>query len=151
MAIPEKISIALIEDLHTQFIGRAKDGKQFLGLTPFVYSLPYATIPEGANWQDYRRQYAVLHVFDEEGNYLYTQHWYGGTTAECNEEELTEKLVEMITHLGEVDYTNVAVKLFQTYIDGYMFGFEVNEVNETVRLLPSDILFAEPWDGEYYT
>jgi formate hydrogenlyase regulatory protein HycA len=122
-----------------------------LGLTPFVDSQPHDTIPEETDWQAYRREYAVLHVFDEDGNHLYTKHWYGGTTAECDGEKLKEKLQEMIDELGEVEYTDIAIKVFHTQIDGFMFGFEVNEDEETVRLLPSDIMFMEPWNGEYYT
>ncbi len=151
MAIPDKIRIALMEDLHTEFIGRTENGKQFLGLLPFVYSQPIDTIPKGAKLLEYQRNYAVLHVFDEDGNLLYTNHMYGGTRAESDEDELSSELLIKIAELGEVEYTDVEVRLFQTYIEGFMFGFEVDQEAETVTLMPSNIMFMEPWDGGYYT
>ena len=58
----------------------------------------------------------------------------------------------MISELGEVEFTDIEVKTFQTTIDGIVFGLITNEEYETVDLEPSStISFHEPWDGEYDT
>jgi hypothetical protein len=51
-------------------------------------------------------------------------------------------------------YTSMTnpVKLFQTTIDGVVFGLVPDAENETVELQPSStIAFQSPWDGEYDT
>ena len=58
----------------------------------------------------------------------------------------------MINELGKIEFCYIAVKPFQTVIDGVSFGLVPNNEYETVELEPSStILFHEPWDGEYDT
>jgi formate hydrogenlyase regulatory protein HycA len=54
--------------------------------------------------------------------------------------------------LGFIQYRDIAIKLFQTTIDGIVFGLIPDQKTESIILEPSStISFQEPWDGEYYT
>jgi hypothetical protein len=148
MPIPDKIPIQRIEDYHTHYIGKTEDGRQFFGYQSFVFPNGY----EASNWQNQRKEYVVLYLFDEDGNHIDTKHWYAGTTAEINDSEIIDRLEQMISELGRVEYQDIEVKPFQTTIDGFEFGLIPNAEYETVDLEPSSaISFHEPWDGEYDT
>lgn len=146
--IPEKFPIKREENYHTHYLGKTQDGRQFFGYETFVF-------PNGmpqSDWTKGRKEYAVLYLFDKKGNHLKTNHWYAGTTSEINDFIIKEKLEQMISELGSIEYTNIIVKPFQTIIDGVIFGLIPNEEYETVDLQPnSTISFQEPWDGEYDT
>ena len=102
--------------------------------------------------QNHRKEYVVLYLFDKEGSYLDTNHWYAGTTSEVKDLKLTQKLEQMISELGEFNFGDIEVKPFQTTIDGFSFGLIPREEYETVDLDPSStISFHEPWYGEYDT
>lgn len=148
MAIPSKIPIQRIEDYHTHFIGKTRDGKQFFGYETFVFA---NGIPS-SDWEKSRKEYAVLYIFDKEGNHLKTDHCFVGMTSDINHSITRSKLEQMISELGDVEFTDIEVKPFQTIIDGIVFGLIPNEEYETVDLEPSStISFHEPWDGEYDT
>ncbi|MBI3221336.1 MAG: hypothetical protein HYZ44_17630 [Bacteroidetes bacterium] len=146
--IPERIPILREEDYHTHFLGKTEDGRQFFGYETFVF-------PNGmpaSDWEKHRNEYAVLYIFDKEGNHLVTNHWCAGTTSETNQPLVRKKLEEMISELGNIEFSNIEVKPFQTVIDGVVFGLVPNEEYDTVDLEPSStISFHEPWDGEYDT
>ena len=61
----------------------------------------------------------------------------------------------MLSSLGEVSFEDVEVELFSIEIDGFTFGLvdgsEPDEGIIRVDLLPNDLAFFEPWDGEYDT
>jgi len=81
-----------------------------------------------------------------------TNHWYAGTVLESNASAKAKRLEEMVNELGRIEFSDIAVKLFQTVIDGVVFGLVPNYEYEVVELEPSSTLsFQEPWDGEYYT
>jgi hypothetical protein len=146
--IPERIPIQRMENYHTHFLGKTEDGRQFFGYETFVF--PNA-IP-AAEREKNRKEYVVLHLFDEDGNHLTTNHWYAGTTSKTNNTVMREKLEEMINNLGKTEFCNIEIKLFQTTIDGVVFGLVRNDEYGSVELQPSStISFQEPWDGEYYT
>lgn len=153
MAIPAKIPILYAEDDHTDRIGYTPDGRQFMAFATFAYSPPYAqlTPAQQAEWASYRREYVVVHLFDGEGNYVSTNSWYAGTTASCEEAQIEAQLQQMLAALGEVRYGDIAVKPFQTQREGITFGLVADEPAQQVWLLPNDLLFMEPWQGEYYT
>jgi hypothetical protein len=147
--IPERIPIQRIEDYHTHFLGKTEDGRQFFGYETFVF--PKGT-PASSDWQMYRKEYVVLYVFDKDGNHLVTNHWYAGTTSESDQSVMRERLEQMIKELGNTKFCDIAVKPFQTVIDGVAFGLIPNDEYEAVDLEPSStISFQEPWDGEYDT
>jgi hypothetical protein len=148
MPIPEKITISRIEDYHTHFIGKTEDGKQFFGYETFVF---LNGMPD-SNWQSSRKEYVVLYIFDREGNHIKTNHWFAGTTSETNDSLTRKKLEQMVDELGNIEFTDIEVKPFQTIIDDVVFGLVPNKEYERVDLQPSStISFHEPWDGEYDT
>jgi formate hydrogenlyase regulatory protein HycA len=64
----------------------------------------------------------------------------------------------MVAALGEVEYADIEIELFQVEIDGGIFGLvDVSqpeagpEFAERVQLWPTGLLFHPPWDGEYDT
>jgi hypothetical protein len=147
--IPEVIPINREEEYHTHYIGTTGDGRQFFGYQSFVFPDGY---PTSDDWTQARKEYVVLYIFDKQGNYLDTKHWYSGTTAETDDEVSTQKLEEFISELGPVTFTDITVKPFQVIIDGFVFGLVPNKKGNCVELQPGNtISFQEPWDGEYYT
>lgn len=147
MAIPERFPINREEDYHTHYIGKYTNGNQFFGYETFVHVRP---VPLGEDWQNYRKEYVVLYIFDEEGNFIDFKHWYAGTTAE--NKETTPALELMIESGGSYEFCNIVVKPFQVEIDGEIFGLIPDEEYDSIELMPSStIAFYEPWDGEYDT
>ena len=147
MPIPKKILINREEDYHTHYLGKYTDGHLFFGYETFVFS-PNSNLSQ--NWQEYRREYAVLYLFDQEGHFIEADHWYAGTASE--NKDTNSKLEEMVSSRGPYEFCNIAVEPFQIEIDGEVFGLVADEEYETVELMPSStISFAEPWDGWYST
>jgi hypothetical protein len=146
--IPKLIPIKREEDYHTHYLGQTHDGRLFFGYKTFVF-------PDGIrgdNWQQHRREYVVLHIFDIDGNHERTNYWFGGVTAEVDAANLQKRLDLMLGELGEYEFTDIAVKPFKVIIDEIVFGLIPNEDSETVELQPSSAIeFCEPWDGEYNT
>ena len=149
MSLPVKLPIARIEDYHTHYLGQTSDGRLFWGYETFCFTKSYAEI-QGANWQRFRKEFAVLHIFDQDGKYRTTKHW--STDDSLNSALTSSKLEELVKEIGDVEYKDIQVQLFQTTIDGVVFGLVPDEENETIELQPSStIVFHEPWDGEYDT
>lgn len=149
MNIPDKLPIARMEDHHTHYLGQTKDGKLFWAYETFAFTKPYAET-QGSDWRELRKEYAVLHTFGPDGNYIETKYWSNEDS--FNPALTSSKLEELVVKLGEVEYKNIQVKLFQTTIDGIVFGLVSDEENEVIELQPSStIAFHEPWDGEYDT
>lgn len=152
MTIPNKIPIARIEDYHTHYLGQTSDGRLFWAYDTFVFTKPNVDIKQGDNWQRYRREYAIFHTFDNDGNYLTTKHWNAGLTIDVKDEMVEEKLEEFVSELEDITYKDIEIRLFQIQIDGITFGLVVDEKSKMIHLQPnSKISFQEPWDGEYYT
>lgn len=64
----------------------------------------------------------------------------------------------MVAELGEVEYADIGIRLFEIGIDGCTFGLvDVSQPEEgpkfadRVAMLPGDLLFHAPWDGSYCT
>jgi len=151
MWLPDKLPIMRMEDYHTHYLGRNSDGILFWGYETFVYEKPFAEI-ESYDWKKYRREYAIFHTFDSNGNYLASKYFFGGTADICDEEELENKLEEWVAEFDDFEYCDIEIKPFQTTIDGFVFGLVPNEEYESIDLQPSStISFQTPWDGEYYT
>lgn len=151
MILPNKLPIARMEDYHTHYLGRGSEGKLFWGYETFVFEKTFPKI-EKDNWKKYRREYAVFHTFDSDGNYLSTKYYFGGTTDVCDIEKLENQIEKWVAEFEEIEYCDIEIKLFQTEIDGYIFGLIPNEKDKSIDLQPSStISFQEPWNGEYYT
>ena len=150
MQFPEKIPIERIEEYHTHYLGRTTDGRLFWGYVTFVYTvLPKDVI---GDWRAYRNEYAILHIFDIDGTHTNTRHWLGGTTNQVTDIQLYTKLEDMIAELGEIEFSDIEVKLFTTVIDDVTFGLIPDTSCGFINLEPySTIAFGEPWDGSYST
>ena len=151
MTIPDKLPIMRMEDYHTHYLGKTSDGRLFWGYQTFAFTKQISEIQQGDDWKNYRRDYALLHTFDIEGNYLTTKHWSGLVT-EINEQQFEDKLQEMVSQLGDIEFQDIEIKLFQIQLDNLTFGLLVDQESKMINLQPSStISFQEPWDGEYYT
>lgn len=149
--IPDKIPILRMEDDHTHYLGACADGRLFWGYETFAFTKPpHELTPD--NWQQYRKEYAILHTFDMHGNFLNSEFWVAGLTSEIEPQSVTEKLEKMIAGLGSIAYRDIEVCLFNTVIDNITFGLMYNEEIGSVDLQPGAMIsFQEPWDGEYFT
>lgn len=145
MKFPEKIPVERMEDYHTHHIGKYENGSQFFGYGTFVFT----EIPIPENWEKYRREYAVLYLFDEEGNFKEAKYEFAGTS-DSLKFDTEDKIEEFLSKLGEIEYCNIKIKSFEIEIDGFKFGLIPNEESEMIELQPSNT-FGEPWDGEYDT
>jgi hypothetical protein len=150
MQFPQKIPIERIEDYHTHYLGRTVSGQQFWGYVTFVYTVfPKDVI---GDWKDYRNEYAILHLFDRDGNHINTEYWLGGTTNQVTDIQLYSKLEEMVAKLGDIQFGDIEAKLFKILIDGVTFGLVPDSEYGFINLEPySTIAFGEPWDGSYST
>jgi formate hydrogenlyase regulatory protein HycA len=119
-----------------------------------------ATIPTPLphDWKNHKKWYATLHSFDENGKHLDTKATFTGLTADGEGlvfEKGEELLSKMLSSLGEVIFGDIEIELFSVEIDGYTFGLvdasEPEENIERIDLLPNDLAFFAPWNGEYDT
>lgn len=150
MAIPDKIPIARLEDLYTNYLGKCAGNRLFWGLEIFAFTVP-AEKRTGKDWEKHRKEYIVLFLFNSDGDFLEARHIYASLTSETGGSDFEEEIKSLMADLSEVSYEDIAVKPFKTIIDGFTFGLIVDEENEAVHLQPSSLItFLEPWDGEYY-
>jgi len=150
MQFPDKIPIERMEEYHTHYLGKTLNGQQFWGYVAFIYTVFPKDVK--GDWRDYRNEYAILHLFDKEGNHLNTKHWLGGTTNEVSDIQLYSRLEEMIAELGEIGFCDIEVKLFTTVIDDVTFGIVPDSACGFINLEPyATIAFGAPWDGSYST
>jgi formate hydrogenlyase regulatory protein HycA len=153
MAVPRKIKISREEDYYTHYIGKTGDGRQFMALIGATLPVP---LPN--DWPNHKKWYAILHTFDKEGKHIETKAICTGKTAD-GEDEVVDKARtvrnDMVSSLGEISFEDVEAELFSTEVDGFIFGLvdasEPAEGIERIDLLPNDLAFFEPWDGEYDT
>lgn len=110
MAIPDKLPIARMEDYHTHFLGKASDERLFWGYQTFAFSKPFSEIEQGDDWKKYRKEYAILHTFDSDGNYRATRHWSGLATETTAIQQLDSKLQEMVSELGDINFQDIEIK-----------------------------------------
>jgi hypothetical protein len=150
--LPRTIKIRREKGYHTHYIGRCSDGTQFMAFVVGV--LPKAKKAVGRNgnllW------YAVLHLFDSQGQHLKTQSAFLGAKAFANElVDVDATLNEVVRRLGSVRYSDVEIGLFSVQIDGHKFGLVdasiPKEGYQRIDLLPNQLVFFPPWDGTYST
>jgi len=145
MSIPDKIKIKREEGYRTHHIGRFANGDQFMGLV---------VTPGGSRNVKW---YAVLHRFDSSGKHLATDHFFLGRATWASELDVDAdaKLGELLKRFGPITYCDIEVGLFSVEIDGERFGLVdasvPEEEYESIHLVPDDLAFFAPWDGEYDT
>jgi len=140
-----------MEDYHTHYLGKTATGQLFWAYETFAFTKPRSDIEPKDDWEKYRKEYALIHTFDNDGNYISTKHC-SCILAELGDVSLADKLEEMVADLGDFEFQDIEIKIFQTKIDDIIFGLVVDEETEMINLQPSStISFLEPWDGEYYT
>ena len=102
----------------------------------------------------------MLHKFDGWGQHIGTDHWFAGVERPWGDavERANARLDEMVAALGEVEPADIEICLFQVEIDGCVFGLvyvshpeEGPEFADRVAMVPGDLLFHAPWDGNYDT
>ena len=153
MPVPNKIKIKREPDYHTHFIGKTEDGRQFMALVTATIPSP---VPE--DWEQHKKWYAVFHSFDAEGRHLDTKAVCTGRTAD-GEDQVVEKAKamreQMLAEVGKVSFEDIETELFSVTVDGFTFGLvDVSSVGEKVDridLLPNELTFSAPWNGEYVT
>jgi hypothetical protein len=79
---------------------------------------------------------------------LTTKYLFGGTTDVSDDETLENQIEEWIGELGKVEHQDIEIRLFQTMIDGFIFGLVPNEEFKSITSQSNS--FQEPWNGEYY-
>lgn len=149
--LPELVPITC-EDPHTADIGTYGDG-QFMGFV--VASMPE---PPPDDWREHKRWYAVLHTFDAEGAHRDTVAWFAGTSADGEREVIAraeKRLNALLGGLEGLSRGDVAVALFEADVQGELFGLvdasfedDFGELIRAVELVPNDLRFGEPWDGQ---
>lgn len=145
---PERIPIMREEDYHTHYLGEIEDGRIFFGYEIFVFPNGFS----GENWQEERLEYAIVYLFDSDGNHVETLHELAGKTSEIDMGKSNEILKGLFEPLGKLNFRNIEVKPFSTIIDGIEFGLIPDDETQSIELQPSStIAFFEPWDGEYDT
>jgi formate hydrogenlyase regulatory protein HycA len=123
-----------------------------------VASLPMDEHRTPDGWQKHKRWHAVLHTFDATGKHLHSEVWTAGTTAD-GERQVIERakgrLSEMLNELGPIKFCDVKISLFRVEVEGRAFGLvdasEPAEGYESIHLVPNDLAFFKPWDGNYDT
>ena len=130
------------------------------------FHLDPTAFPEGfrleEGWEEQKRLYAVLHLFDAEGHYRDSQIWCAGSWAEQQREpdgaesvlaRARAHLAGMLRSLPKQTYKDIAIRPFQLIGDGVFFGLVAKEDDDGgwAELYPDHLGFGEPWDGTYDT
>ena len=142
LQFPTRIRIQRLENCQTHFCGRVlANGNLFLGA--FVFDL----VDSGETALGKLRYYAVLFEFCPRGTFLRSTH----STSEAPHLS-GDELQKLVDSLGAVEYCDIEVELFETKIDGILFGLIPDPEFGFIQLQPgATIAFYPPWDGEYYT
>ncbi|MEV6925879.1 hypothetical protein AB0M46_15470 [Dactylosporangium sp. NPDC051485] len=153
MAVPLTVPIRHEPGYRTDTIGRFADGQFLAGVTA-----AFREDFHGADqWEPHKRWYAYLHRFDRDGHHLSSDIRFTGTTADGEREVVAraeQELANLLAGLPDKHYCDVAIQLFQTTVDGVLFGLvdeTDDEFGERAELYPDELGFGPPWDGEYDT
>ena len=148
MPAPELLPIKYMEDLHTAWVGRWREGQFFIAETLPV-AIPSAIEPTGTDeWV-----YVVNYLFRDTGELREARHAKVPYSSNEGYHGLTEQITrQFLDELGDYTLGDILVKPFAMHIDGIEFGLVYNEETELINLQPGSIIsFFEPWDGEYDT
>ncbi|MDI1235263.1 MAG: hypothetical protein PSX81_13360 [bacterium] len=138
------IKINRVEGGHTHFIGRFENGNQFMLLEVYFDEGPMLS-----NWQSTRKEFAVLHIFNNEGLHLESMHQFAGITKDIDGRNLGPEMEALMKEKGRAFFGNIHILPFQTTIEGYAYGFIKDMESYCFTILPNEISFSAPFDGEY--
>ena len=150
MTIPLRIPVRHEPGYHTDQIGRFRGG-QFMGFVlAIVPPAEHRQLRPGwdsTGWDQLRRVYSILHLFDATGNHLRSNIWCPGAigSAEPGEDLIelaTLNLNRQIRSLPGHAFDHVLVKLFRVEFDGLEFGMIPRDEDgeyEGVTLEPNDL------------
>lgn len=138
------IKINRVEGGHTHFIGRFENGNQFMLLEVYFDDGPMLS-----NWKDTRKEFAVLHIFTPDGKHLESQHQFAGITKDLDGRILGPEMEMLMKDKGRAFYNNINIFPFQTRIDGFEYGLIKDDENFCFTIVPNEISFSTPFDGEY--
>ncbi|MFD9004861.1 hypothetical protein ACFV0T_28540 [Streptomyces sp. NPDC059582] len=158
MAVPEVIPIAYEPHGRTQAVGRYADGQFLASVT---YAFPEGFRPDDG-WEEHKRLYSALHLFDVDGRYRDSEIWCAGTWAEQQQApdgadsvlaRARAHLATMLRSLPRRTYTDIAIRPFRLTLDGVLFGLVTgdDEDDPWAELYPDHLGFGAPWDGRYDT
>ena len=141
--IPKRIHIQRIVDYHTHFCGsRRQNGNLFLGV------MTYALIKDDSPLGGRTGHLDVVFEFSPNGKFLRLLKMESTIDASTS----LANLNELVDTLGPVDFHDIEVDLFETYVDGIQFGLIPNPESGFINLQPGSLIsFYPPWDGDYYT
>lgn len=162
--LPEVIPIKYKPDYRTDRIGRYAGGQFFADVTG---ASPTAGEP------DFKRTYALLHLFDDEGRHLGSQIHCAGKLPLAYYKlpldftlprpdllgQAEEVLTRWLEDLGPVTYCDIAIRPFKVDFEGDTIGLLDETTDDPyhthgcpwAELYPQRLGFHEPWDGEYDT
>ena len=137
-------------------------GKQFMafvtGASPWdPESATTYFSPNEPGWEERKRWYGVIHLFEMNGDHFSTMAWLGGTTAQGRAESSArafEHIDAAVSAMEKPEFCDIYVNPFTYEVDEYLFGLlleEDEDGEQHAMLWPNDIMFHSPWDGEYST
>jgi hypothetical protein len=136
------------DDYAAKYVGRTRDGRQFILTTPFE---PAINGQAGA-------EFLALYIFDEAGKVIEVKIENLGPRATMDEERRVQLRDEWLRQLGDVTFDRIDVAPFSVKRFGTEFGLIVREPEDeddilAVEMQPGNYkAFFEPWDsGEYDT
>ncbi|KAB8185968.1 hypothetical protein [Microbispora catharanthi] len=156
MPIPDLIPISYEPDFHTDTIGTHAGGLFFGGVCRGWPVAAYEEVGEWP-WRDEHGEpmpgpwFAILHLFDHDGRHLSSEIGPFADGAEAD-----QALQRMLACLQDVEYGDIAVRLFRVDAHDCVFGL-IDETDRAedgdgyVEYYPNQIGFYEPWDGSYDT
>jgi hypothetical protein len=139
-------------------VGKDGSGNQFMGFVTGAY--PGNKYPhKDAAWEQMQRWYSVLHYFDAQGNHVRTLTFCAGTSADNQREVAAQAMGQLDEWLSEMKRPSkrpIRVLPFSHEDGAYVFGLFIENSEDGsggrwAMLQPNDVMFHEPWDGNYST
>ncbi|MFT4559839.1 MAG: hypothetical protein ACI92S_005234 [Planctomycetaceae bacterium] len=127
---PDKLRINWFEDYHTHHLGELPDRKLAWGIETFAFINSDGSL--GNHNTGTRVDYAILFIFDRDGQFLSSNHWSSRQTESSSYDEL-EKLVAA---RGGITYRDIEIIPFMTTIDDVEFGLVRDPTTEMISFEP---------------
>ena len=135
------------DDGAAKYVGRTKDGSQFILTTPFEAAMD----GPGA-------EFLALYLFDDAGQLIDAKIASLGPRATMDEDRRVHLRDQWLSELGEISYERVEVAPVSVKKFGTEFGLIIREPEDeedvlAVEMQPGNYMaFFEPWDsGDYDT
>lgn len=136
----------------TRYIGATKNGELFWG--QIIRICKTSLEQPKALTQQY---FSVVHRFQADGTHLATiaeEIGHNGQDESVAMSNAKRRLDELLSALGEVEYKDIAIRLFETTIAGELCGLidtSTEEWGDSVTMKPTGLIFGPPWDGSFDT